>query len=113
MTGAEWALWRMLSDRQLSGFKFRRQQPIRHYIVDFVCFSHKLVIEVDGSQHANVTEYDRQRTLFLNREGFRVLRFWNNEVLQNREGVCEMILEELSLRHPSPRPSPTRGEGEG
>lgn len=112
MTDAERALWRLLRSRQLSGFKFRRQQPIRRYILDFVCFSHRLVIEVDGGQHADVTEYDRTRTDFLNREGFRVLRFWNNEVLQNREGVCETILEELSRRHPSPRPSPTRGEGE-
>ena len=109
MTDAERALWRLLRDRQLSGFKFRRQQPMRRYILDFVCFSHRLVIEVDGGQHADVSEYDQRRTEFLNREGFSVLRFWNNEVLQNREGVCERILEGLA---PSPRPSPTRGEEE-
>jgi very-short-patch-repair endonuclease len=67
-----------------------------------VRFSHRLVIEVDGGQHADVTDYDERRTEFLNREGSRVLRFWNNEVLQNREGVCERILEVLSEPHPSP-----------
>ena len=67
---------------------------MRRYVLEFVCFSHQLVVEVDGGQHANVTEHDRRRTEFLNREGFRVLRFWNNEVLENLEGVCTMILEE-------------------
>ena len=112
MTDAEIALWRILRSRRLAGFKFRRQQPMRHYVLDFVCFSHRLVIEVDGGQHANTVERDEIRSRFLAREGFRVLRFWNNDVLGNRSGVCARVLEALGERAPSPPPSPTRGEGE-
>ncbi len=75
----------------MEGLKFRRQQPIGSYIVDFVCFSKMLVIEVDGGQHAE-NEKDKQRDAWLRGEGFKVLRFWNNEVLQNIEGVLETIL---------------------
>ena len=117
MTEAEKAMWRLLRSRQLAGFKFRRQQPIRRYVVDFVCFSHALVVEIDGGQHAD-SERDEIRSRFLANEGFRVLRFWNNEVLDNRDGVCARILEVLRDRTPHPPgalrrapPSPTRGEG--
>jgi very-short-patch-repair endonuclease len=118
MTDAERATWRVLRARQLAGYKFRRQQPFRRYVVDFVCFSHSLVIEIDGGQHADTTKYDELRTQFLEQEGFRILRFWNNEVLENPEGVCARILEVLAARTPHPPaaarrapPSPTRGEG--
>jgi very-short-patch-repair endonuclease len=112
MTHAERVLWRLLRDRQLSGIKFRRQQPIDSYVVDFVCFSHRLVIEVDGGQHASPDAHELRRTKHLERSGFRILRFWNNEVLENREGVWEAIREPVGELDPSPRPSPARGEGE-
>ena len=112
MTDAERRLWRVLRSRQLERYKFRRQQPMRWYILDFVCFSHRLAIEVDGGQHVDAVEYDKRRTRFLEREGFRVLRFWNREILENAEAVCQQILEALREPRPSPRPSPTRGEGE-
>jgi len=118
MTEAEKAMWRLLRSRQLAGFKFRRQQPIKRYVVDFVCFSHKLVVEIDGGQHGQSTLAEERRSAFLVAEGFRILRFWNNEVLENREGVCARILAVLDGRTPhlpgaSRRapPSPTRGEG--
>jgi very-short-patch-repair endonuclease len=116
MTDAERAMWRILRGRQLAGYKFRRQQPIDHYIVDFVCFSHRLVIEIDGSQHMD-SKPDEIRSRYLARNGFRILRFWNNEVLANREGIAERIHETL---HEPPHPpvaarrappSPARGEG--
>ncbi|HKW55653.1 MAG TPA: DUF559 domain-containing protein [Stellaceae bacterium] len=101
MTEAEKTMWRLLRSRQLAGFKFRRQQPIRRYIVDFVCFSHSLIVEIDGGQHAD-SESDEVRSRFLAREGLRILRFWNNEVLDNRDGVCTRILEALDGRTPHP-----------
>ena len=109
-------MWRILRARQLAGYKFRRQQPIDHYIVDFICFSHRLVIEIDGGQHGIDVEHDERRTRYLEREGFRVVRFWNNEVLENAEGVCTRILELLDAPHrPGATrrapPSPARGEG--
>jgi very-short-patch-repair endonuclease len=117
-TDAEKALWRLLRGRQLSGYKFRRQQPLGRYIVDFVYFSHRLIIEIDGGQHADPTPYEEARTRFLESDGFRVLRFWNNEVRENSEGVCERIMEVLGEITPHPPmaspwapPSPTRGEG--
>src|SRR5690349_3745912 len=102
MTEAEKVMWRMLRSRQLSGFKFRRQESIRRYIVDFVCFSHRLVIEIDGGQHALEVKRDEIRTRFLESEGFLVLRFWNNEVLENPEGVFERVNEVLRALPPSP-----------
>jgi very-short-patch-repair endonuclease len=116
-TDTERALWRLLRARQLFGYKFRRQQPIDHYIVDFICFEHRLVIEVDGGQHGVDVAYDERRTMYLEKHGFRVLRFWNNEVLENPEGVCLKILEVLAAPpHPPGAtrrapPSPARGEG--
>ena len=90
MTPAERALWQYLRKRQL-GVKFRRQAPIGRYIVDFVCFEVKLVIEVDGAHHAN-NPNDKVRDAWLASQGFRVLRFWNHEVLHNAEGVVSVIL---------------------
>lgn len=94
MTDAEYELWNYLRDAQL-GIKFRRQQPIGTYIVDFVSMDAMLVIEVDGGQHSN-SQHDEIRDTFLKREGFRVLRFWNNDVLENVEGVCMRIKETLT-----------------
>jgi very-short-patch-repair endonuclease len=94
MTDAERRLWSALRDRALSGYKFRRQHPIGLYIVDFACVEHMLAIEADGGQHAD-NRYDERRTAWLESQGWRVVRFWNNEVLTNIEGVVEMILRRL------------------
>ncbi|MSQ06433.1 MAG: endonuclease domain-containing protein [Dehalococcoidia bacterium] len=94
-TDAERALWKHLRLRQFNGYKFRRQQPIGHYIVDFACLEQRLVIERDGGQHAQQVEYDSERTKFLEAQGFRVLRFWNNQVLREVDAVKAAILEAL------------------
>jgi very-short-patch-repair endonuclease len=95
MTEAERALWRHLRLRQFDGYKFRRQQPIGRYIVDFVCFEKKLIIEVDGGQHAEQLAYDIERSAWLEKEGFRILRFWDNQVLKEVESVKEAIVSTL------------------
>ncbi|MDD5338784.1 MAG: DUF559 domain-containing protein [Dehalococcoidales bacterium] len=97
-TNAESVLWAKLCSRQLEGAKFRRQQQIDNYIVDFVCFDRKLIIEIDGGQHneASFTEKDTKRTNHLEQKGYRVLRYWNNDVLQNIDGVVYNILEVLN-----------------
>ena len=91
MTTAETALWLRLNRQQIEGFKFRRQAPIGPYVVDFVCLDEMLVIEVDGGQHDSRKARDEARTVALGMRGYRVLRFWNNEVLGNIEGVLEVI----------------------
>lgn len=106
-TDAENRLWQHIRNRQLDGWKFRRQMPFDHYIVDFVCAELKLVIEIDGGQHAEARFYDDQRTEHLQSKGYQVVRFWNNEVLGNTEGVLERIAEilverEKELDAPSP-----------
>ena len=112
-TDAEQRLWYHLRAHRFMGLKFKRQKPIGRYIVDFVCMEHRLIIELDGGQHAEQATYDRQRDAWLHGEGYRVLRFWNNDVLQELEGVLERIRGALFLV-PSPQPSPrTRGEGAG
>jgi very-short-patch-repair endonuclease len=112
-TDAERLLWRYLSNRQIEGIKFRRQQPIESYIADFVSFSPKLVIELDGSQHMTDRADDEQRDACLRKNGFAVLRFWNNEVFENLEGVLEVVRQRcLELAAPNPRPPPARGRGE-
>ena len=92
-TRAEKTLWARLRNRQSDGVKFRRQQPIGHYIVDFANFENRVVVEIDGGQHneREMEEKDEARTLWLSKEGYRVLRFWNNEVLGNVDGVLEVI----------------------
>ena len=102
-------LWKYLRNRQMEGFKFRRQQPIGKYIVDFVNFEKKIVVEVDGGQHAIYKRKDKIRDEWLRKDGYEVLRFWDNEVLTNIEGVLEIIKENLLI--PSPWPSPTKGRG--
>jgi very-short-patch-repair endonuclease len=96
-TDAEKALWMRLRNRQLEGVKFRRQQLIGSYIVDFASFERKLVIEIDGGQHneEKIRERDEERTTRLKERGYRIIRFWNNEVLMNLEGVLESIREAL------------------
>jgi very-short-patch-repair endonuclease len=92
-TDAEKVLWKHLSRKQLAGLKFRRQQPIDGYIVDFVCFQKRIVIEVDGGQHARDRDKDKERDKYLVENGFKVLRFWNDDVLKNIDGVLEVIKE--------------------
>jgi len=114
-TEAEKRVWRTLRAHQV-GAKFRRQQPIESYVVDFVSFEHRLVIEIDGGQHSDADEYEEKRTRCLEANGFRILRFWNNEVMQNLEGVLERII--AALHSPLPLrerkgPVAQRREGEG
>ena len=104
---AENRLWYQLRAHRFMGLKFKRQKPVGRYIVDFVCLDHRLVIELDGGQHAEQVPYDRQRDEWLRGQGYTVLRFWNNEVMQNLGGVLEQIKSALS-----PSPSPASGRGE-
>ncbi|MFO1049745.1 MAG: urease accessory protein UreE [Geminicoccaceae bacterium] len=104
-TEAENRLWSILRARQLEGAHFRRQHPIPPYVADFACVAAKLVVEVDGGQHGSV---DAARDAYMARHGWRVLRFWNNEVLESSEGVAQRIAESL---RPPPRPSPASGGG--
>ncbi|MBI2252472.1 MAG: endonuclease domain-containing protein [Armatimonadetes bacterium] len=106
LTEAEGKLWKRLRDRQLEGLKFRRQQPMGHYVLDFVCYERGIVIEIDGGQHAMQKEKDEERDKRLNEQGFIVLRYWNNDVLTNIEGVLEDIRKHC-LYHPHPRPLPS------
>ena len=112
MTDAEKALWKVLRRRQVSGFRFRRQHAFGDYILDFVCLEKKLVIEVDENQHGERTKHDGIRTQNLLTAGFRVLRFWNNEVLQEIEAVKERIWRAVQEGQTHPLPSPPL-EGEG
>lgn len=104
-TEAEKRLWSKLCAKQLLGLKFRRQAPIDNYIADFACFKIRLVIELDGGQHCD-NEKDKERTKFLESIGFKVIRFWNNDVLQNTEGVLMEISQYISTVHPHLNPPP-------
>jgi very-short-patch-repair endonuclease len=106
-TDAERKLWSILRAKRLVGWKFRRQQQLGRYIVDFVCFGARIIVEADGSQHAE-SPADRVRTSYLEQQGFRVLRFWNSEILSNPDGVATAIL--AALNTPILDPSPTEGE---
>ena len=99
-TDAERALWSHLRNRQVEGCKFRRQAPIDRFIADFACLERRLVIELDGGQHAEQTHYDGMRTQALEAAGWTVLRFWNHEVLQNVEGVLIAIVAALDTAAP-------------
>ncbi|MEW6141296.1 MAG: endonuclease domain-containing protein [Thermodesulfobacteriota bacterium] len=107
-TDAEARLWSHLRARQLSGFKFRRQHAIGSYIVDFYCHEAGLVVELDGGGHAEELQgqYDLERSQWLESRGLRVIRFWNNEVLGNIEGVVEQILSALGSTASRKPPSP-------
>jgi very-short-patch-repair endonuclease len=116
-TDAEITLWRLLRSRRLASMKFRRQVPIGPWIVDFVSFEQRLIVEADGSQHAE-SEDDKRHDYDLSERGFRVLRFWNNDILLRTQSVMEMIADVVA-QSPSPvcapsgahPPFPTRGEG--
>jgi primosomal protein N' (replication factor Y) len=90
-TDAEKKLWSLLGNRSLDGHKFRRQHPIGPFIADFACVESLLIVEADGGQH-NESTGDERRTAWLNSQGWKVVRFWNNDILNNGEGVCDEIL---------------------
>lgn len=94
-TEAEKKLWGALRAKRFKELKFKRQVPFGRYIVDFACHEKKVIIEIDGGQHAVQHKDDSNRTLFLEKEGYRVLRFWNNEILENLEGVLDFLSRDL------------------
>ncbi len=108
-TDAERRLWAKLSARQVAGVRFNRQFPVGPFICDFVSRGAKLIVEVDGGQHADRIAADERRTAYLQSKGYRVIRFWNNDVLENIDGIIQMIERALS---DSPSPNPSR-EREG
>jgi very-short-patch-repair endonuclease len=111
-TDAERRLWFKLRDRRLNGLKFRRQMPVGNYIVDFCCESARLIVELDGGQHGMPASKDAARTATLEAKGYLVLRFWNNDVLKNVDGVLESIVDtaQPSPPHPNPLPNGERGQ---
>ncbi|MRS14314.1 DUF559 domain-containing protein [Enterobacteriaceae bacterium RIT691] len=106
LTPEEQRLWYLLRSRHFSHYKFRRQHPVGNYILDFACCQARLAVELDGGQHDERYCYDARRTAWLTQQGWRVIRFWNNEFWSNESGVLERILEALQESLPSPRPSP-------
>ncbi len=106
-TEAERKLWQQLSGRKLAGVRFNRQFPVGQFICDFVSREMRLVIEIDGGQHASAAEYDARRTRFIEAQGYRVIRFWNSEVLDNIDSVLKAI-EQVLDNIPSPSPSRKR-----
>jgi very-short-patch-repair endonuclease len=108
MTDAERLLWQHLRNRQMDGWKFRRQHPLGPFVVDFICLEKKIIVEVDGSQHAIHIKEDAERSRYLEGQGYRIIRFWNNDVFKGIDSVLEVIYRELS-KDPSPSLSP---EGE-
>ena len=101
MTETERLLWQVLRGKQINGHRFRRQHPIGKYIADFACIEQKMAIELDGGQHQDQRAYDKQRSAFLKMQGWQVLRFWNNDVLNNIDGVLASIAERLTDAPPS------------
>ena len=110
MTMAEKKLWNRLRHHQFAGLRFRRQVPLGNYIVDFACFEPKIIIELDGSQHADQVDYDTDRTKYLKLLGYKVLQFWNNEIESKIDAVLQMIWNNISP-HPACRPPSPCGEG--
>jgi adenine-specific DNA-methyltransferase len=104
-TDAELRLWLQLKNRNLGGCKFRRQHPIPPYIVDFACIDQNLIVELDGGQHVEQIALDASRTAFLESKGFRVIRFWNHDVLKQTDAVLQEILRQLIAPHPDPLPA--------
>jgi very-short-patch-repair endonuclease len=112
-TDAERILWFRLRGRRLAGWKFKRQVPIDRFIVDFVCADAKLVVELDGSQHAVRTRQDEERTRTLEAMGYLLLRFWNNDVMSNLDGVLEEILNTVNQKALEPLTPPLSPAGRG
>ncbi len=110
MTEAERRLWNQLRAHRLMGLGIRRQVPIGNYIVDFACHDHRLIIEVDGSQHADAerTQQDTKRTEYLQKTEWRVLRFWNDDVLKDLDNVCQHIVIEAGMATPDLAPAKER-----
>ena len=104
-TNAELKLWHFLRNRNLAGHKFRRQYPIPPYVVDLACIESKFIVELDGGQHLEQVAKDEKRTATLESKGFRVIRFWNDDVLLRSEVVLEEILRNLTTPHPNPLPA--------
>jgi very-short-patch-repair endonuclease len=113
MTDAERVLWREVRAHRFAGFKFKRQEPLGSYVVDFICYEAKLIVELDGGQHAEQQEADAERTRWLESSGFRVIRFWNNDVLTNIAGVMHEIERKFTDQERFGTPSPSTGEGRG
>jgi very-short-patch-repair endonuclease len=112
MTDAERCLWQQLRAHRFMGLKFKRQKPLGHYIVDFMCFEAGLVVELDGGQHAEQVAYDQRRDAWLQEQGFTVLRFWNHEALLQTNAVLEQLRLWVEKKQPSPpAPLPPAGEG--
>ena len=109
---AENHLWKELRARRLNGFKFKRQVQLGSYIVDFACLETGLVIEADGGQHLEQQDHDKVRTRWLQANGYRVLRFWNDDILLRLPDVLEEIIRHLPSDYPHPSPLPQAGEGE-
>ncbi len=107
---AERHLWHHLRDRRLAGYRFRRQEPIGPYFADFVCLDTRLIVEADGGQHSDASKRDDERTRYLESLGYRVVRFWNHEILGHTDAVLEQIHKHL-INSPHPRPLPG-GESE-
>ncbi len=111
-TDVERKLWHRIRDKQVEGFRFRRQRPVGRFIVDFICLDARLIVELNGGQHAENVAHDKKRTAFLESLGYRVLRFWNSEVIENIEGVLERLREALLLPRLDPTLTlPLAGEG--
>jgi len=106
LTMEEKRRWYLLRGRRFAHYKFRRQQPIGNYILNFACCEARLAIELDGGLHDENQEYDRQITVWLDQKGWHVIRFWNNELWQNEEAAPEKVFEALQTLGPSTRPSP-------
>jgi len=101
MTSTEQMLWRALRGRQILNSQFRRQHPVGPYIADFACIDRKLIVELDGGQHQDQIVYDEERTIFLQIQGWQVLRFWNNDVSNNLDGVLASVVDALTSPPPS------------
>ncbi len=110
-TDAERYLWRHLCHRQIAGHRFRRQVPVAGFIVDFACLEAKVIVELDGGQHTQNVEYDEQRDRLIEAQGFRVLRFWDNQVFKETQAVLQEIMRALEMSCPHPSPPPQAEEG--
>lgn len=111
-TEAEARLWYHLRAHRFMGLKFKRQKPVGRYIADFLCWERRLIVELDGGQHAGQTAYDEQRDAWLRSQGYTVLRFWNHDVMQQLEAVLEQICCAVACE-PSPLTPPPQVGGEG